>query len=125
MTTALFGIGWTHFRLSGRVEDARIAYQRALELAAAIARDNPGLETARATVAFYENELGRVLTRLNKPDEALEHYRKALKYFEERERKGNGGVWNERDLAYLHYETGRIHLAAGRALEASAGRSSI
>ena len=60
-----------------------------------------------------------MLTRLGKPDEALEHYRKALSYFEERERKNTGGVWAERDLAYLHYETGRIHLAAGRAQEAS------
>jgi eukaryotic-like serine/threonine-protein kinase len=120
VTSSLFGIGWTHFRLAGRALDARAAYGRALDLAEAIARDNPGLELARSNVAFYENELGRVLTRLGKPDEALEHYRKALSYFEDRARKNTAGVWAERDLAYVHYEMGRIHLAAGRAQEASA-----
>jgi eukaryotic-like serine/threonine-protein kinase len=120
VTSSLGDIGWTHYRLSGRIEDARVAYRKALDLALAIARDNPGLETAWATVASYENELGRVLARLGKPDEALEHYLKALKYAEERQRKNAGSVWADRDLAYLHYEMGRIHLAAGRVQESSA-----
>jgi tetratricopeptide (TPR) repeat protein/tRNA A-37 threonylcarbamoyl transferase component Bud32 len=119
VASSLHGIGWTHYRLSGRTEEAQIAFRRALDLAEAIARDNPGLETARATVAFYENELARVLTRLGKLDQALEYYGKALKYAEERQRKNAGGVWVERDLGYLHYEMGRVHLAAGRAREAS------
>jgi serine/threonine-protein kinase len=119
VASSLFDIGWTHYRLSGRMEDARAAHRQALDLAEAIARDNPGLEMARATVAFYNTELARVLVRLGKSDEALVHYRKALKYAEERKRKNAGVVWAERDLGYIHYETGRIHLAAGRASEAS------
>jgi tetratricopeptide (TPR) repeat protein len=119
VTSSLFDIGWTHYRLSGRTEDARAALCRALDLARAIARDNPGLETARALVASYEHELGRVLVVLGKPDEALEHYRMAQNYAEERQRQNPSDVWRERELGYIQYETGRIHLASGRAREAS------
>ena len=107
-------IGWTRYRLCGRIEDARVWYTKALDLAEAIARDNPDLETARAAVAGCNHELGRVLVLLGKPEEALATTKKALKYCEGRERKNADGVWERRELGYLYYEIGQIDLAAGR-----------
>jgi len=115
-----FQIGWNHYRLSGRNEDARAAFSKALDIAQAIVRENPDLETARATVALYDHELGRVLARLGKLDEAIVHYRKAIAYCEQRDLKSPGGIWDQRELGYLYYEMGRIHLAAKRNPEASA-----
>jgi tetratricopeptide (TPR) repeat protein len=111
-------IGWVHYRLFGRNQDACHSFRKALELAEALARENPGLETAKSLVETYNHELGRVLERLGKPDEALEQYRKALTYCEVRDRRNPGGVWEQRELAYLYFEMGRIHLAAGHASEA-------
>ena len=64
---------------------------------------------------MFETELARVLTRLGKPHEALEHYRRPSRMLKNASGKNVGSVWDERELAYLHYEMGRIHLAAGRA----------
>ena len=119
LTAALQSIGWTHYRLFGRNEDGRAAFRKALDIAESIARENPDLETARATVAYYNHELGRILTRLGKPKEALEHFRLALEYCEQRLQKNPGSVWERRELGYLRYETGRIHQAGGRIAEAS------
>ena len=119
MTAALQSIGWNHYRYFGRNEEARAAYRKALDIAESIARENPDLETARSNVAYYNHELGRILTRLGKPKEALEHFRLALEYVERRAQKTPGAVWERRELGYLHYETGKIHQAGGRIAEAS------
>jgi tetratricopeptide (TPR) repeat protein len=112
-------IGWVQYRLFGRDEDARKSYRKAVELAEAYARENPGLETAKWTLETYKHELGRVLARLGKANEALEQFREALVYCEERERRNPGGVWEQKELAYLYFEMGRIHLTDGRSDEAT------
>ncbi len=112
-------LGWIQYRLLRRDQDAYRSYRKGLDLAEVLARENPGLETARSWVEYFDGELGRTLARLGRPDEALEHYRRALAHREESDRRNPGVVHVQRSLAYLDYEMGRIHLAAGRAAEAS------
>src|SRR5262249_24136347 len=103
---------------TGRAQDALDIYHQAIDLAGKLAADASTKPNHWQGLVRTYVELGHLLAKSGKKDEAEAAYRRAVESQEKLEKDFAGTPEDRRELAQSHYQAATMFIGAGRPREA-------